>query len=321
VALRQALKPETFTSERQIMKLIKLLMAAAITAASVSSAFAGPLIIAGTDADDHGSFSGGVNVSGWEFMQRSFANIGNAVSNGQKVVVCIGCNGSTASAAFTSSFSGAGLAGWTTVSLTTAAQITGFFNGTGVTNINNTGIVYMPTTESNVGGGISNAQLAIVNTNGATLNTFLATGGGLFTQEQATSNIGYGWLTSLLPGFIVKGDNSGGVADDGTLKLTAQGLAQFPGLTDADLSSATPWHAYFQGTFGALQSLVVGNGDNVGGFNDTVVLGGGFAGGGGVIICGTPGAPVCPPTNVPLAPTLPLVALGLAAVLNSRRKA
>ncbi len=303
------------------MKLIKSLIAAGITAASLSAAFAGPLIIAGTDADDHGFVSGGVNQSGWEFMQRSFANIGNAVTNGSKVIVCIGCNAGTASTAFTSSFSGAGLAGWTTVSLTTTAQITAFFNGTGVNNINNTGIVYMPTVSSNVSGGITDAQLAVVNTNGAVLNTFLSTGGGLFTQEQANSRIGYGWLTSLLPGLLIKGDNSGGVSDSGNLKLTSQGLAQFPGLTDADLSSATPWHAYFQGTFGALQSLVVGNGDNVGGFDDTVVLGGGFAGGGGVIVCGTPGAPDCPPSDVPLAPTLPLVALGLAAVANSRRKA
>jgi hypothetical protein len=305
--------------ERKFMNSFKAIFAAACASFAMSAAFAGPVIIAGTDADDHGSATpAGVNLTGWEFMQRSFANIGGAVSNGNKVAVCIGCNGSTASAAFASSFAGASLAGWTTVSLTTTAQITNFFNGTGATNINNAGLIYMPTVASNVGGGIDDTQLGVVNANGAVINSFLAAGGGLFTQEQTNSTIGYGWLRSLLPGLIVSGDNA---FDSGNLRLTAQGQAQFPGLTDAELSSATPWHAYFTGTFGALQSLVVGNGDNIGGFNDTVVLGGGFAGGGGVIVCGTPGQPACPPVGVPVAPTLPLLALGLTAILGLRRKA
>jgi hypothetical protein len=304
------------------MKLLRTLTVGAALALSAMSVQAGPLIIAGTDADDHGSVSGGVNQTGWEFMQSSITNIANAVSNGNRVAVCIGCNGSTATAAFNSAFNLSNLAGWTSTSLTSVAAITSFFDGTGAVNINNAGMIYMPTVTSNVTGGITDAQLAVVNANGATINNFLSTGGGLFTQDQANSTIGYGWLTSLLPGLNVRGDNVGGVANTSTLQLTADGQAQFPTLTNADLSNATPWHAYFTGTFGALQSLVVGNGDGVGGFNDTVVLGGGFAGGGGVIVCGTPGAPDCPPsTNVPLAPSLPLVALGLFGLMAMRRKA
>jgi hypothetical protein len=302
-----------------MMNSLKTIFAAACASFAMASAFAGPVIIAGTDADDHGSATAaGVNLQGWEFMQRAFSNIGRAVTNGNKVAVCIGCNGLEASAAFASSFAGASLTGWTTVTLTTAAQITNFFAGTGATNINNSGIIYMPTVADNIDGGIDDTQLAIVNLNGGKINSFLSTGGGLFTQEQTNSTIGYRWLTSLLPGLVVSGDNA---VDASNLRLTAQGQAQFPGLTDAELSAATPWHAYFTGNFGALQSLVVGNGDGVGGFNDTVVLGGGFAGGGGVIVCGTPGQPACPPVGVPVAPTLPMLALGLTAILGLRRKA
>ena len=169
----------------------------------------------------------------------------------------------------------------------------------------------MPTVVGNVGGGISDAELAVVNLNGTTINSFVTAGGGLFTQEQANSTIGYGWLTALLPGFLVMGDNMGGVADSGTLQLTAQGIAQFPTLTNADISNATPWHAFFGGNFGGLQTLIVGNGDNVGGFNDPVVLGGGFAGGGGTIT---------PPGVAPEPESVALFGVAAAAALLARRR-
>lgn len=290
----------------KFMKSSRLAIAAA-SLAFAGAVSAGPIIIAGTDADDHGSFNGTVNLNGWEFMQKAFTRLGAGLTNGKTTIVCLGCNGSTASAAFASSTALAGLAGFTTSTLTSVLDITNFFNGTGVVNVNNTGIIYMPTVASNVGGGITDAQLVPVNANGLTINSFLAAGGGLFSQEQANSGIGYGWLTSLLPGLIVKGDNSGGVANPSQLFLTAEGMLQFPGLTDAELSNATPWHAYFTGSFGGLLSLVVGNGDNVGGFNDTVVLGGGFAGGGTII-------------GTPEPETLPLLLLAVGSLLLARRR-
>jgi hypothetical protein len=293
---------------------VKLLTALSIVAAA--PAMAGPVIIAGTDSDDHGFVSGGVNQTGWAFMQKAFENLGSSVTNGNKTIVCIGCNGSTASASFASATSLSSLAGgWTFQTVSTLADIAAFFNGTGAINISNTGILYMPTVENNVGGGISDSQLAVVNANASAFDGFITAGGGLFTQEQANSSIGYGWLSALVPAFEVLGDNSGGIWDSGTLQLTAAGSAAFPGLTNGDMSNATPWHAYFR-NFGALQALAVGNGDNVGGLNDAVVIGGQLRGG---LSCGQPGAPACP-TDVPEPASLPLLAVGAFGFLAWRRK-
>lgn len=282
-----------------------------------TSAFAGPIIIAGTDSDDHGFVSGGVNQTGWSFMQKAFENIGGAVTNGSTSIVCLGCNGSTASTSFQSATSLSSLGGaWTVAQLSSAIDIVNFFNGTGTQNVNNTAIIYMPTVASNVSGGIDDSQLAVVNANGTALNNFVAAGGGLFTQEQANSSIGYGWLMSLIPGFTVLGDNVGGINDSTTLALTANGVAAFPGLTNADLTNATPWHAYFRNFGSSLEVLAVGNGDGTGGLDDAVVLGGGV---GAVIVCGAPGQPQCP-TDVPEPATLPLLAAGALGLFAWRRK-
>jgi PEP-CTERM motif len=298
---------------------LKTLRTLALTTLSAlgmaSAAVAGPIIIAGTDADDHGSVSGTTNNQGWFFMQKAFESMAPSVTNGSKTVVCIGCNGSTASAAVASAVTNStlGAGGWTVISLTSTADITNFFNGTGATNLSNAGIIYMPTVSGNVGGGITDTQLAIVNGQGAALDTFIAAGGGLFTQEQANSTIGYGWLSSLLPGLGIHGDNDGFDFNAGVLNLTAAGSAAFPGLTDAILSAGTPWHGFFAGPLGALVPLVTGpadgNLDRVRGANEVgfVVLGGNITGGGII-------------TSAPEPATIALFGIGVAGLAVARRR-
>lgn len=304
------------------MRKFAVLFSAALLMAG--PALAGPIIIAGTDADDHGGFNGVDNQTGWLFMQRAFENLGSSVSNGSKVAVCIGCNGSTATDAFNSAFSRSSLAGsgWTSSNLTSISEISGFFDGTGARNTSNSGILYMPTVSSNVLGGITNQQLAIVNGFGSVINNFTIAGGGLFTQEQANSSIGYGWLSSLLPGIVVNGDNNGTNFNSSQLNLTADGRSAFPGLTDNDLSNATPWHAFFTGDFGSLSTLVTGPVDTDGNRSidglGSVVLGGGR---GGAIVCGTPGAPACPPTStVPEPSSWALMIAGFGLVGAAMRR-
>jgi hypothetical protein len=280
------------------------------------AASAGPIIISGTDADDHGFVNVGGNQSGWAYMQSALQNVGGQVTNGNMLAVCIGCNASSAGAAFNSAFDLSTLpgAGWTRTTLTAAADITNFMTNAAPgtlaqPNISQAGIIYMPTASANVGGGITTAQLAPVNANAAALNAYVAAGGGLFTQDQCPCYVGggYGWLTTLLPGIVLHGDVDGTIANSGSLTRTAAGIAAFPGISDALLSGATPWHDWFSGNFGGLSVLVTGPAfspfpTQIAG---AVVLGGGA---GTVIQCGQPGQPACP---TPEPATLLLLGSGL----------
>ncbi len=52
----------------------------------VSSVSAGPVIIDGTDSDDHGSATGGANpanLTGWLYIQKGFENLAPNVGNAQ----------------------------------------------------------------------------------------------------------------------------------------------------------------------------------------------------------------------------------------------
>jgi len=201
---------------------------------AVSTSYAGPFILAGTDADDHGSVSGGVNQDGWFFMQRALENLAPNVTNGNKQLVILGSNvGTKAELAALSAFNLSSLKlvnGWTVTTVNDAALNT-FLDG----GLVGAGIVIMDS-GSNVSGGATATERGYFTTHAAKINSFLGAGGGLFSQAN-----GYAWVQALVPGLTVTGLQTTGLA------LTADGNAAFPGLTNADLS-AGPWHNYFTNT-------------------------------------------------------------------------
>lgn len=225
---------------------------AATMAGFAGVSHAGPFILDLTDADDHGSASGGANIDGWFYMQRVLENLAPGVTNGNMNVVNLGSTNTTSSSdAYDASASAFNLSslpgsGWSWTNIDGATAMTDFFNGTGAVNINNTGIIVIDS-GSNVGGGITSAELAVLNSFATSIDSFLGGGGALHSQAEAGSGQ-YGWLATLLPGLTFT--TSGGSG----LFLTPPGSAAFPGLSNSDLS-AGPFHGAWTSGLGGLTVL------------------------------------------------------------------
>jgi hypothetical protein len=275
----------------------RFLLFSAIAILLATPAFAGPFILSGTDADDHGSGDATTNFDGWFFMQRALENLAVAPSltNGNLLVANLGSNPSTtASSAAESAFNLSSLPGdgWSFTNIDGTTDLTAFFDGSGATNVNNTGIIMMDS-GGNVSGGTSGAELAIFTANAGIINSFLGGGGGLFSQSN-----GYGWVSSLLPGLDTPDEFLTGI------NLTADGNSAFPGLTNADLG-AGPYHNRFE-NFGGLSVFGVGASTQ-----SAIIIG---ASGGSVT------DPDPPTTAIPETSTMLLVGSGLLGLTAFRRR-
>ena len=249
-------------------------------ALTTTPAAAGPVVIDGTDANDvgHGSSSGGVNLTGWLYMQRVLESLASQVGNGNKIVVDLGTvSGSQARNAINSAFGLSSLpgAGWTLVHFTTAADITSFLAGGTVSGVSlaTAGIIYIPT-YGNTTGDLANiaGAMAAVNSGAGAIAAFVGGcgGGGLFAMGENGGG-SYGWLSTLIPGITVV---AGGSASP--INLTAAGIAAFPALPNSAVQAAIPWHDDFAGNFGSLQVLAT---SDRGGVQRPVILGGGACSG------------------------------------------
>ena len=262
----------------------RILTAVAIAAGLLlgTAAHAGPYILAGTDADDHGSASGGANQQGWLFMQKALENLAGGVTNGIKTVTILGSSsfaGTAANSAFTlSSLLGAG---WNVQTVTNFAS---FFSVGGSLG---SGILMMDS-GNNVSGGVDGSAFTPYATQ---IDNFLGLGGGLFSQAN-----GYQWLSTLVPTLgVVESGNQG-------LTLTAAGNSSFPSLTNADLSSG-PWHSYFTGV-GSIPVLATSQ----------------FAPVGAAVIIGGATGSITNPGTVPEPASIALIGVGLAGIVAARRR-
>lgn len=235
-----------------------------------STLFSGPVVIDGTDANDHGSSSGTANIQGWAYMQKVLENEAGAVGGGvAKVVADLGTTaGLQARLAIDSAFALSTLPGlgWT-ITHVDQANIDTFLSSL---SVGNTGILYIPTVD-NSAGDLPGSLLTNIATHALQINDFVNNGGGLFAMsESPTTGTAYSWLIALLPTVSTVDIGAGGSLNP--ITLTTNGMAAFPGLTSADLS-AGPWHNYFLGTFGGLS--VLGTAVDGAGVQRAVIIGGG----------------------------------------------
>lgn len=241
--------------------MTKTLSILAISLLASTAVQAGPYILAGTDADDHGFANASGNQDGWFFMQRSLENIGtgSGLTRGQKNIAVLGTDDGTYSFnAISSAFNLSSLAsnGWTLTFLNGDVELQGFFDNTNAAglNSNDASMLYIDS-GFNVSGGISSSEQTVLTVNATAIDNFLGSGGGLFSQSHT-----YGWLSALVPGLTTASEATTG------LSLTSAGQLAFPGLTNADLS-AGPYHNRFE-NYGAIPVLAVGAD------GDAIILGG-----------------------------------------------
>jgi len=299
--------------------LNKLALVAVGMLVGMPAAWAGPVVIDGTDANDHGQTdftTGTQNEEGWLYMQKVLENLAPQVGNGNTTVVSLGTElNTTAYDAINSAFSLSNIAPtWNFVNITGATDIANFLDGNSVggTSLANTGILYLPTA-NNAFGDLDNTELAAINSRGAAINNFVGgagnpnLGGGLFAMAESSSSVTpYGWLTSLLPSLTVND-----VSGSPPITLTSEGQAAFPGLSNADLS-AGPWHNYFTGNFGGLQVLATAADNN--GVVRPLILGGGA----GTVI--TPPPPTGVPEPASVVGILAFGAFGVGSQLKRKQQ-
>jgi uncharacterized repeat protein (TIGR01451 family) len=272
------------------MKRITVILAGLLCAAfgGIRIAFAGPVVVDGTDANEHGQVVSGANVQGWKYMQQTLEMLSQEVYSGTaRTVVDLGTTptaclavGHDARDAINSAFNLSTLPadGWTLIHVDSAVSITQWLQNL---SPGNTGILYIPT-YNNLCGDLQQDEMDAINANPAAIVNFVngpgdpSQGGALFAMGErdaspCTSTTPTGsddtpcspsgsttnaflWLQSIIPGFSATGFSEGYSTP---LALTNDGISAFPNLTNADIS-AGPWHNWFEGNFGSLKILAIG---------------------------------------------------------------
>jgi uncharacterized repeat protein (TIGR01451 family) len=230
--------------------------------AGLNQAQAGPVIIDGTDANEHGSSPNNKNKNGWLYMQKVLEALAEQLPpQAEHVLVVMGTvKTSEAREAIDNAFYNSSLAlddfDWRIVYKETAQAIDQWL---AQISISNTGILYIPTF-GEINGDLNPVEMARINKRRVEIAKYIKQagvrdgGGALFAMAEsgkdADGNNPYKWLQSLVAG--IKVIDLGEPGNDTSINLTECGMAGLPGLPKEELAVSIPWHNYFEGNFGAL---------------------------------------------------------------------
>lgn len=247
---------ETRAGRRGLPILAAALGALCLAALPASAGAAGgPVILGGDDLTDHGSVDAGLlSQAGWLYIERAIGNVrSNVTRPGDNTIAAFGSADSPVNPGDSSD---AGKA------IRNAATKNGmgvvFFDGAASIDAGFASIAdgsYRPSIiwiagddalndiDSCTGAG---SEGEAITANAGVINNFVNLGGGLMSHGTC-----YTWLTALIPGLSTPPELAAPTAD---LYLTPEGLAAFPGLTNADVG-AGPWHSLFEGDLGGMSAL------------------------------------------------------------------
>lgn len=261
---------------------------------SVSPASAGPIMLSGHDADDHGFQSVYAGL---------FNNLLSNVTNGGSGILAIGTTSGTSAGTWIS-----GVA-----SLMTSAQTVTFVNGAAAISAQSLAgfaIVHVVSDSTNVSGGIDQAELNALNARSADVATHINGGGGLFglTLDSLTDRYNYLGAIGAITDVSIPSSGllpSGNPYDN--LTATAAGAAL--GITNTNLDGCC-WHNIFTIFPTFMSVLATANEPLDLGFNGQASI----IGGSNVTItpCGGPSQPSC--DVVPEPSSVVLMASGLAGL-------
>ncbi len=230
------------------MRFARTMLMAGAMLGMTSSAFAGPIILGGDDLNEHGNAVGGVNLLGWQYIERALdameAQVTLTPPGGFTVDIVELGEPTGGDPALNSAAAALGL---TTVGYSGAAGINQFFADLASGAVRPK-IIYSPGNDYGQA-SIDAAESGALAANAAAIEAFVAAGGGLFSHGGANTTV-YSYLTALLPGIVMS------TACNQPVTLTATGAASFPTLTNADVN-AGPCHGTFSGNLGGLQILAV----------------------------------------------------------------
>ncbi len=214
------------------------------------------MILGGDDLTDHGSYNGAPQ-NGWLYILKAQESLKPNVKRPHDGTVAV--LGSTDSTSTAGNAGGAyhyttPLAGLTPQFYDGPAAIDDFFDDlrTGAKKP-----AILVTVGTDAANDLDTLEGNTLRSHAAEIAAFVNSGGGLLSHGFG-ADAAYGWLFALIPG-ITEADG----CDVGTLSLTADGQAAFPGLTNNHIRTG-PCHSNFSGDLAGLKVLARdGRGQNI----------------------------------------------------------